>query len=29
MKIDKSSRHSKIAGNFGETLFLYWLSKKL
>ena len=28
MKIDKSSRHSKIAGNFGETLFLYWLSKK-
>ena len=27
MKIDKSSRHSKIAGDFGETLFLYWLSK--
>ena len=27
MKIDKSSRHSKIAGNFGEMLVLYWLSK--
>jgi Holliday junction resolvase-like predicted endonuclease len=25
--IDKSSRHSKIAGDFGESLFLYWLSK--
>ena len=24
---DKSSRHSKIAGNFGEALVLYWLSK--
>jgi hypothetical protein len=23
----KSSRHSKIAGNFGEALILYWLSK--
>lgn len=23
----KSSRHSKIAGDFGETLVLYWLSK--
>lgn len=27
MKINKSSRHSKIAGDFGETLVLYWLSK--
>lgn len=27
MKIEKSSRHSKIAGDFGESLFLYWLSK--
>ena len=25
--ITKSSRHSKIAGDFGETLVLYWLSK--
>ena len=25
--MDKSSRHSKIAGNFGEDLILYWLSK--
>jgi hypothetical protein len=24
---DKSTRHSKIAGDFGETLVLYWLSK--
>jgi Holliday junction resolvase-like predicted endonuclease len=23
----KSTRHSKIAGNFGEALLLYWLSK--
>jgi hypothetical protein len=23
----KSTRHSKIAGEFGEYLFLYWLSK--
>lgn len=27
MGIQKSSRHSKIAGNFGELLFQYWLSK--
>ena len=27
MKIVKSSRHSKIAGDFGEALLLYWLSK--
>jgi Holliday junction resolvase-like predicted endonuclease len=27
MDITKSSRHSKIAGDFGETLVLYWLSK--
>lgn len=27
MKINKSSRHSKITGNFGEGLVLYWLSK--
>lgn len=27
MKINKSTRHSKIAGDFGETLVLYWLSK--
>jgi Holliday junction resolvase-like predicted endonuclease len=25
--ISKSSRHSKITGNFGEQLILYWLSK--
>jgi hypothetical protein len=24
---NKSSRHSKISGNFGEILVLYWLSK--
>jgi Holliday junction resolvase-like predicted endonuclease len=24
---DKSTRHSKIAGDFGEMLVLYWLSK--
>jgi Holliday junction resolvase-like predicted endonuclease len=27
MKIKKSTRHSKIAGDFGEMLVLYWLSK--
>jgi len=27
MNITKSSRHLKIAGNFCEHLFLYWLSK--
>ncbi len=27
MKINKSSRHSKITGDFGETVVLYWLSK--
>lgn len=27
MKIDKSSRHSRITGDFGEALVLYWLSK--
>jgi len=27
MKINKSTRHSKIAGDFGESLVLYWLSK--
>ncbi len=27
MKIKKSSRHSKITGNFAENLILYWLSK--
>lgn len=26
-KIIKSSRHSKITGDFGEALVLYWLSK--
>jgi Holliday junction resolvase-like predicted endonuclease len=26
-EIKKSTRHSKIAGDFGETLVLYWLSK--
>ena len=26
-RILKSTRHSKIAGNFGEALLLYWLSK--
>jgi len=25
--VRKSSRHSKIAGDFGETFVLYWLSK--
>jgi Holliday junction resolvase-like predicted endonuclease len=27
MDITKSSRHSKITGDFGEALVLYWLSK--
>jgi len=27
MKIDKSTRHSKITGDFAENLILYWLSK--
>jgi len=27
MKIKKSSRHSKITGDFAERLILYWLSK--
>jgi len=27
MEITKSSRHSKIVGDFGEALVLYWLSK--
>jgi Holliday junction resolvase-like predicted endonuclease len=27
VQIAKSSRHSKIAGDFGEALVLYWLSK--
>ncbi len=27
MKIAKSSRHSKITGDFAESLILYWLSK--
>jgi 4-oxalocrotonate tautomerase family enzyme len=27
LKISKASRHSKITGDFGETLVLYWLSK--
>jgi Holliday junction resolvase-like predicted endonuclease len=27
MEISKSTRHSKIAGDFGEALVLYWLSK--
>jgi Holliday junction resolvase-like predicted endonuclease len=26
--MQKSSRHSKITGNFGEALVLYWLSKR-
>jgi hypothetical protein len=26
--MQKSSRHSKITGNFGEALILYWLSKR-
>jgi Holliday junction resolvase-like predicted endonuclease len=27
VKLAKSTRHSKITGNFGEALVLYWLSK--
>jgi hypothetical protein len=27
LKIEKSSRHSKITGDFSEHLILYWLSK--
>ena len=27
MDLDKSTRFQKIAGDFGEALFLYWLSK--
>ena len=27
MKIKKSSRHSKLTGDFSEHLVLYWLSK--
>lgn len=27
MKINKSSRHSKITGDFAENLILYWMSK--
>lgn len=27
MELSKSSRYSKIAGDFGESLVLYWLSK--
>jgi len=27
MEVQKSSRHSKITGNFAESLILYWLSK--
>jgi hypothetical protein len=27
MEIRKSTRHAKIAGDFGEALVLYWLSK--
>jgi hypothetical protein len=27
MKINKSTRHAKIAGDFGETIILCWLSK--
>jgi Holliday junction resolvase-like predicted endonuclease len=27
MDMNKSSRHSKITGDFGEALVLYWLSK--
>jgi hypothetical protein len=27
MKVNKSSRHSKITGDFSENLILYWLSK--
>jgi hypothetical protein len=27
MKMNKSTRHAKITGDFGEALILYWLSK--
>jgi Holliday junction resolvase-like predicted endonuclease len=27
MRIDKSMRHTKITGDFGEAVVLYWLSK--
>jgi Holliday junction resolvase-like predicted endonuclease len=27
MQVIKSSRHAKLAGDFGESLVLYWLSK--
>jgi Holliday junction resolvase-like predicted endonuclease len=27
MRINKSTRHGRITGDFGETLVLYWLSK--
>jgi Holliday junction resolvase-like predicted endonuclease len=27
MKINKSTRHAKITGDFGEAVVLYWLSK--
>lgn len=27
MKINKSTRHAKLTGDFGEALVLYWLSK--
>jgi Holliday junction resolvase-like predicted endonuclease len=27
MKINKSTRHAKITGDFGEAVILYWLSK--
>lgn len=27
MEINKSTRHSKITGDFSESLVLYWLSK--
>lgn len=27
MQVNKSSRHSKITGDFAESLILYWLSK--
>jgi len=27
MEVIKSSRHSKIRGDFAESLILYWLSK--
>jgi len=27
MKINKSTRHAKITGDFGESVIMYWLSK--